>query len=230
MKDAPHTVSDVMTQTVVAVSRTAPFKEIAKTLAEWKVSALPVLEGENRVIGVVSESDLLSKQEFKDRDPSRLEQLRHLDDLVKAAAGTAEGLMSAPAVTIHGNATLAEAARIMARKHVKQLPVVDDEGKLSGIVSRSDLLKVYLRKDEDIAHEVRREVIGHLFRNRKPTIEVSVREGVVTLTGRLHEPTMVPVMTRLVRAVAGVVNVQLRLSEPIAKRRLPEPPIVGPQF
>lgn len=90
MNDTQRTVSDVMRQTVVAVGRTALYKEIAKTLAEWKVSAVPVLEGEGRVIGVVSEADLLAKEEFKDRDPSRVEQLRRIDDLAKAGAGTAE--------------------------------------------------------------------------------------------------------------------------------------------
>ncbi|MEW2032764.1 CBS domain-containing protein [Streptomyces roseifaciens] len=230
MKDTSHTVSDVMTQTVVAVSRAAPFKEIVKTLAQWKVSALPVLEGEGRVVGVVSEADLLPKQQFKDRDPSRLEQMRHLDELVKAGAGTAGELMSTPAVTLHGDATLAEAARAMAHRRVKRVPVVDGEGKLVGIVSRSDLLKVYLREDEDIAHEVRREVIGHFFRHRAPTVEAHVKEGVVTLSGTLHDTALVPVMARLVRAVEGVVNVELRLSGPVVRHRLPEPPVVGPQF
>ncbi|MFF7725484.1 CBS domain-containing protein [Streptomyces sp. NPDC008001] len=230
MKHTPYTVSDVMTQTVVAVSRAAPFKEIVKTLAQWKVGALPVLEGEGRVVGVVSEADLLPKQQFKDRDPSRMEQLRHLDELVKAGAGTAEELMTTPAVTVHGNATSAEAARTMARRHVKHLPVVDDEGMLVGIVSRSDLLKVYLREDEDIAAEVRREVIGHFFPNRKPTVEARVEEGVVTLTGTLHDTALIPLMARLVRAVDGVVNVELRLSGPVRRHRLPEPPVVGPQF
>ncbi|RLU89186.1 hypothetical protein CTZ27_22330 [Streptomyces griseocarneus] len=230
MSSDPRTVGDVMTQTVVAVSRTAPYKEIAKTLAEWKVSAVPVLEGEGRVIGVVSEADLLPKEEFKDRDPSRWEQLRQIDDLVKAGAKTAEDLMSTPAVTVHPRATVAEAARVMARKGVKRLPVVDDEGKLTGIISRADLLKVYLRDDEDIAQEVRKDVIGRLFRNRRPTVEVQVAEGVVTLSGRLEDPALVPLMARLVRAVDGVVNVELQLTDPAPRSRIPDPPVVGPQF
>ncbi|MCC3768260.1 CBS domain-containing protein [Streptomyces sp. UNOC14_S4] len=230
MSSNPRTVSDVMTQTVVAVSRTAAYKEIAKVLAEWQVSAVPVLEGEGRVIGVVSEADLLPKEEFKDRDPSRWEQLRQLDDLVKAGAKSAEDLMSTPAVTVHPSATVAEAARVMARKGVKRLPVVDGEGKLTGIVSRADLLKVYLRADEDIAEEVREDVIARLFRNRRPTVEVQVTEGVVTLSGSLDDTAMVPLVTRLVRAVDGVVNVELRLSPPALRSRIPQPPVVGPQF
>ncbi|MFF4223476.1 CBS domain-containing protein [Streptomyces abikoensis] len=230
MNSAQRTVGDVMTQTVVAVSRTALYKEIVKTLADWKVSAMPVLEGEGRVVGVVSEADLLPKEEFKGRDPSRFEQLRRIDDLVKAGAATAEDLMSTPAITIHANATMAEAARVMARKGVKHLPVVDAEGMLTGIVSRSDLLKVYLRDDEDIAREVRDEVLARLFHNRKPTVEAHVAEGVVTLSGSLDDAALVPLVARLVRAVEGVVNVELQLTAPTTKHRIPEPPVVGPQF
>ncbi|GHF07764.1 MULTISPECIES: CBS domain-containing protein [Streptomyces] len=216
MNSTQRTVSDVMTQTVVAVSRSAPYKEIARTLAEWKVSAVPVLEGEGRVIGVVSEADLLPKEEFKDSDPARFDRLRRIDDLAKAAGSTAEDLMSTPAVTIHAYATVAEAARAMARKGVKRLPVVDEEGMLAGIVSRSDLLKVYLRDDEDIAREVREEIVARLFRNQEPTVEVHVTEGVVTLSGSLADASMVPLVARLVRAVEGVVNVELRLTTPAA--------------
>ncbi|MGW1071201.1 CBS domain-containing protein [Streptomyces sp. NPDC002537] len=232
MSSTRRTVSDVMTQTVVAVSRTAPYKEIAKVLAQWKVSAVPVLEGEGRVIGVVSEADLLPKEEFKGRDPSRWEQLRAIDDLAKAGAKTAEDLMNTPAVTVHACASVAEAARTMARKRVKRLPVVDGEGKLTGIVSRADLLKVYLRDDEDIAREVREEIVARLFRNRRPAIEVQVAEGVVTLSGSLDDSTVLPLVMRLVRAVDGVVSVDLQLATPTPKPkpRIPEPPVVGPQF
>lgn len=101
MPETPHIVSDVMTLTVVAVGRDTPFKEIVRTMEKWKVSALPVLEGEGRVIGVVSEADLLTKEEFRDSDPNRNEQLRRMSDLAKAGAVTAEELMSIPAVTVH---------------------------------------------------------------------------------------------------------------------------------
>src|SRR5436190_10270717 len=103
-----------MTRTVVAVGRDAPFKEIVRTMEQWKVSALPVLEGEGRVVGVVSEADLLPKEEFRDSDPDRYTQLQRLSDLAKAGAVTAGELMSSPAVTVHADSTLAQAARIMA--------------------------------------------------------------------------------------------------------------------
>ncbi|MGW3565928.1 CBS domain-containing protein [Streptomyces sp. NPDC000941] len=213
MHRTSHIVSDVMTHTVVAVGREAPFKEIVKTLEQWKVSALPVLEGEGRVIGVVSEADLLPKEEFRDSDPTRLGQLRDLPDIVKAGAVTAEELMTAPAITVHANATLAETARIMTHRRVKRLPVVDDEGRLEGIVSRADLLKVFLRADEDIEEEVRREVVSYLFpASAGQPVLVSVREGVVTLTGQVRDAALIPAAARLIRSVEGVVDFDNRLT------------------
>lgn len=211
MPDTPHIVSDVMTLPVVAVGRDARFKEIVRAMEQWKVSAVPVLEGDGRVIGVVSEADLLPKEEFRDRDLPRSEQIRRLSDLAKAGAVTAEELMSTPAVTVHPDVTLAQAARIMAVKHLKRLPVVDDEDRLQGIVSRADLLKVFLRSDEDIAEEVRRTVVSYLFPALSHTIHVSVHDGVVTLRGRVQDTSLVWVAERLVRAVEGVVDVESRL-------------------
>ncbi|MFE9066912.1 CBS domain-containing protein [Streptomyces violaceusniger] len=206
MSETPHIVSDVMTRTVVAVGRDASFKELVQTLGQWRVSAMPVLEGEGRVIGVVSEADLLPKEEFRDSDPDRFEQLRRLPDLAKAGAVTAEELMSSPAVTVHPDATLAEAARIMAVRGVKRLPVVDAESKLRGIVSRGDLLKVFLRSDLDIEEEVRRTVVSYLLPGS--SVHVQVREGVVTLSGQLRDTSLIPVAARLARAVEGVVDVE----------------------
>nr|WP_168720700.1 CBS domain-containing protein [Streptomyces sp. SAT1]ANO42538.1 hypothetical protein A8713_035400 [Streptomyces sp. SAT1] len=214
MRRGPRTVSEVMTHTVVAVGRDAPFKDIVGLMGQWRVSALPVLAGEGRVIGVVSEADLLPKEEFRAGDPDRFTQLRPLPDLAKAGALTAGELMSAPAVTVHADATLAEAARIMARRGVKRLPVVDAEGLLEGVVSRADLLKVFLRSDDDIAEEVRLDVLPSLF-PPAPTgeaIGVRVEDGVVTLTGRVRDTSLVPVAARLVRAVEGVVDVEYDLT------------------
>ncbi|WP_369254658.1 CBS domain-containing protein [Streptomyces sp. R35] len=214
MHGTPHIVSDVMTHTVAAVGRKANFKEIVQLMEQWKVSALPVLEGEDRVVGVVSEADLLHKEEFRDGDPDRNTQLRRLSDLTKAGAVTAEDLMTAPVVTVHADATLAQAARIMAHAKVKRLPVVDDMGKLEGVVSRGDLLKVFLRDDEDIAEEVQREIVSYLFRAPSSPVRVQVRDGVVTLAGQIRDTSLVPVAARLVRAVEGVVDVEFELTGP----------------
>ncbi|WP_405787301.1 CBS domain-containing protein [Streptomyces sp. NBC_00029] len=206
MPASQYTVSDVMTHTAVAIGREASYKEIVELMDQWKVSAVPVLEGEGRVVGVVSEADLLPKEEFRRDDPVLPDQL---EEASKAGGVLAEELMSSPAVTVHPDATLAEAARIMARKHVKRLPVVNGVGMLEGVVSRSDLLKVFLRPDEEIGEEIRDSVLAGLA---PPVhLQASVKEGVVTLRGSLRDRALVPLMARAVRAVEGVVDVRMEL-------------------
>ena len=131
-------------------------------------------------------------------------------------------LMSAPAITVHSDAALAQAARIMAVRHVKRLPVIDGEGMLQGIVSRADLLKVFLRPDEEIEEEVRRTVIAYLFPAFSHAIHVNVHEGVVTLRGQIHDTTLISVAARLIRAVEGVVDVESRLTGASAASTGPE--------
>ncbi|WP_438295501.1 CBS domain-containing protein [Streptomyces sp. HUAS TT7] len=207
MPASQYTVSDVMTHTAVAVGRKASYKEIVEVMHEWKVSALPVLEGEGRVVGVVSEADLLVKEQFRRADPVPLERA---EEAAKAAAVLAEDLMSSPAVTVHPAATVSEAARIMARKGVKRLPVVNDIGMLEGVVSRSDLLKVFLRPDEEIEDEIRTAVLGEL--TPPAHIACSVKEGIATLRiGRRGNRALVPLLARAVRAVEGVVDVRTQL-------------------
>ncbi|MEU6064603.1 MULTISPECIES: CBS domain-containing protein [Streptomyces] len=217
MTSSPHIVSDVMTHTVAAIGRGAGFKEIVRMMQDWKVSALPVLEGEGRVVGVVSEADLLPKEEFRDSDPDRLTQLRRLDDLANAGAVTAGELMTAPALTVRADETLAQAARTMAHAKVKRLPVVDELGMLQGVVSRADLLKVFLRDDEEIAEQVRREVVSYLFPAPTSAVRVAVREGVVQLGGSVRDTSLVPVAARLIRAVEGVVDVKFDLAPPLGR-------------
>ncbi|WP_369148564.1 CBS domain-containing protein [Streptomyces sp. R44] len=208
MTASRYTVSDVMTHTAIAVGRDAPYKEIVALMDQWKVSALPVLEGEGRVIGVVSEADLLAKEEFRTDDP-RPDEFAAAS---KAGAVRAGELMSSPAVTVHPDATLAEAARIMATRRVKRLPVVNGVGMLEGVVSRSDLLKVFLRTDAEIEEDIRRSVLS------EPTapaeLDVAVEEGVATIRGSLSDRSMVPLVARAVRAVEGVVDVRMDLGAP----------------
>ncbi|WP_074995966.1 CBS domain-containing protein [Streptomyces misionensis] len=200
-----------MTRAVVAVGRTARFKDIVERMERWKVSALPVLEGDGRVVGVVSEADLLPKEEFRDSDPDRMTQRRRLADLAKAGAVSAEEVMSTPAVTVHADATLAEAARIMALKRVKRLPVVTPEGVLEGVVSRGDLLKVFLREDAELADEIRRDVLDVLFPAPVEPLHVVVVDGVVTLTGKVPDAARIPLAVRMIRGVEGVVGLDCHL-------------------
>lgn len=211
MSGSPHIVRDVMTRDVAVVGRDAAFKDIVRTLQDRQVSALPVVDGGGRVLGVVSEADLLHKEEFRDSDPDRYTQLRRLSDLAKAGSVTAGELMTRPALTVTADATLAQAARTMARAKVKRLPVVDADGRLEGVVSRVDLLKVFLRGDEEIAEEVRREVVAYLFPEAGSAVRVEALDGVVRLGGRIRDKSLVPVAARLVRAVEGVVDVVFEL-------------------
>jgi CBS domain-containing protein len=157
-------VRDMMTTEVVTVELSTPFKEIVARLAERRVSAAPVLDSGGRAVGVVSEADLLLKEEHPDPDldvPLVWSRRRRLER-DKAAATVAGELMTAPAVTVPPTATVAEAARRMHAAGVKRLPVVDEEGLLVGIVSRADLLKVFTRPD----HAIRREIMGRDHRRR----------------------------------------------------------------
>ncbi|MFJ7587503.1 CBS domain-containing protein [Streptomyces sp. NPDC097617] len=206
MPASRYTVSDVMTHTAIAIGREASYKEIVELMHEWKVSAVPVLEGEGRVVGLVSEADLLPKEEFRREEPVLPDQL---EEASKAAAVLAEDLMSSPAVTVHPAATLAEAARIMARKHVKRLPVVNEVGMLEGVVSRSDLLKVFLRPDEELEEEIRRAVLAELAPGT--AADFSVQDGVVVLRGPLRDRALVPLLARAIHAVEGVVDVRMEL-------------------
>lgn len=211
MTSTPYTVKDVMTTNVVAVTLTAQFKEIATAMERWKVTAVPVIEGEGHVVGVVSEADLLPKEEFHAHRPGMIEQMRRLGDTAKAGSLRAEQLMTSPAVTVHPDATLPQAARIMADRHIKRLPVVDADGTLKGIVSRADLLKVFLRPDDELAEEIRRNVVNHLFPVSHGRVKVAVTQGVVTLTGHVRDGSLIPVAARLARAVEGVVDVRCQL-------------------
>ncbi|MFE1943608.1 CBS domain-containing protein [Streptomyces massasporeus] len=209
-----YTVSDVMTRTVVALAAGATFKEIVRTMEERHISALPVIDTGNRVVGVVSEADLLRKEEFRDSAPERGPRARPPAGLDKARAVTAADLMTSPAVTVHPGAALGQAARVMALRKVKRLPVVDDDGVLRGIVSRSDLLRVFLRPDAAIVDEVRRDVLAGRLPDGIESIDVDVSDGVVTLTGRVRDTSVVPLAVRLVRSVEGVVDVRSELTGP----------------
>ncbi|MET8945792.1 CBS domain-containing protein [Streptomyces sp. NPDC004542] len=228
MAGTPTVVDDVMTHRVVALRTGAAFKDIVKTMREWRVSALPVLDDAGHVVGVVSEADLLAKEEYRQGDPGRYGQQRHPAEVYKAGAVTAADLMTVPAVTLTPDATLSRAARVMARHRVKRLPVVGRDGALKGIVSRSDLLKVFLRADADIAEEVRREVALPLFGTEAGELRIEVRDGVVTLTGRVYDTALVPLAAQLARAVEGVVDVRCALTGPPRRPNL-DPDLPDPQ-
>jgi CBS domain-containing protein len=200
-------VRDIMTTSVMTVDRITPYKQIARLLVEHKVSGVPVLSMGRKVTGVVSEGDLLAA---RDTNPATHSGWRHWTFGREVHRGrTADLLMTSPAVTIRPDATVAAAARLMNSHHIRRLPVVDADGKLAGIVSRRDLLSVFLRPDADIAAEVG-ETLTEVLPGGTTGIEVAVRNGVVKLTGQtelVSDEDLIPAAVRLVWGVDGVVDV-----------------------
>jgi CBS domain-containing protein len=212
-------VSDVMTTSVVTVDRITPYQEIDRLLTEHRISGVPVLKMGREVAGVVTEADLLAAEDETNRR-ARMDSsvgrrhLLHKQPHVSLTAGT---LMTAPAITIGADATIPAAARLMNTHHIRRLPVVDEEGKLVGIVSRRDLLSVFLRPDADIIHDVR-QVLDEIPVTDSKDVIVTVRHGVVTLTGTMRpEPgdghDLVALAVRLIWDVDGVVDVVNKLGE-----------------
>lgn len=202
------TVADVMTTTVLKARPAMPLKELARVLAEHHVSALPVLNEDDRLVGVVSERDVLLKQGHQiPRHPHWWENRRVRDEIRRAAGDTAGQVMTTPAMTIGPEATLAQAARMMTDHDIKRLPVVDGHGALLGIVSRADLMKVFLRTDEEIREEILGEVFVHLLWADPTDVDIAVRDGIVTLTGTVGDRSTAEVAERLVRRLDGVIDV-----------------------
>ncbi|MFL9680007.1 CBS domain-containing protein [Streptomyces sp. KL110A] len=182
-------VGGLMTDDVVSALPDTSFRDVAKLLAEHDITGLPVVDADDHVVGVVSESDLLARR-----------------------ALTARGVMSTPAVTVHAEEAAADAARLMVRRGVERLPVVDEEERLVGIVTRRDLLRVFLRPDPEIRRRIREEVLADAMDLPPDAVDVHVLDGVVTLAGRLRQRSQASTLRRLAERVEGVVAVVDRLS------------------
>lgn len=204
-------VSELMTTEVVSVRQDASFTEIAKLLAEHDITAVPVVDDGDRPVGVVSEADLLR------REAGRLDTAAGpgLDpwpaEPARAEATTAGGLMTSPTVTGRPEWTAAEAARAMERNRVKRLPVVDASGRLIGLVSRGDLLRVFLRGDRAIREEITGDILVHTLGIPPTAVTAHVVDGRVTLRGTVERRSTIPVVVRLCRSVDGVVEVSEHL-------------------
>jgi CBS domain-containing protein len=212
-------VSDVMTTSVLTVDRITPFQEIDRLLTERKISGVPVLMMGRQVAGVVSEADLLAAEDETARRARMASAIGRRWRLRKRphVSLTAGALMTGPAITIGPDATIPAAARLMNTHHVRRLPVIDEDGKLVGIVSRRDLLSVFLRPDADIIYDAR-QVLGGLPLADPKDVIVTVRHGVVSLTGTMRpepgrEQDLIPLALRLIWDIDGVVDVVNKLGE-----------------
>lgn len=223
-------VQDVMTGDVVTVHPETSYKRIIELLTEHRISGLPVVDAMGVVVGIVSETDLLHKEEFfpaEDGSRPALKTRHWRMALGKARGARAGELMSAPPITVSPYLKIGAAARVLARRGVKRLPVVDDRGRLVGIVTRADLLAVFLRDDDEIRDEIVEQVIRRNLWEDPGRVRVEVRDGVVTLSGQVELDTLVPITTNLVAAVPGVVDVvnELGYAEEAADRV----PAAGPR-
>jgi len=220
------TVKDVMTTRVVSVTKQASFRTMAAALREHRVSAFPVVDDDGKVIGVVSEADMLAKEALKSEPegmPGMITGILRRKEHEKARGTTAGDLMTSPAVTVTPDDTIQRAARLMYTRKVKRLPVVDANGHLVGIIGRTDLLTMFDRSDEDIRQEIQDQVIRHELRTDPATFTVEVKDGIVTLEGVAETTEFGHEIVELVQHVHGVVAVRDRLSYP----HPPEPPDPG---
>jgi CBS domain-containing protein len=217
------TVKDVMSTHVVAVRENAAFKDIAAALRERRVGAFPVLDAENKVVGVVSEADLLAIEALDGNAHGLLQGRRHHRQLPGAGPVTAADLMTRPAVTIGPDEPAAHAARLLYSRRVKQLPVTSASGTLVGIVSRSDVLTVYSRPDEAIEREITQELILKTLLCDPSRFTVTVKDGIVTIEGTPETAAVGRDIIDGAKHVEGVVAVRDRLRYPPAERPSPGP-------
>lgn len=217
------TVDRLMTRPVVVVRTEATLGEIANLLRRHRISGLPVVDDDDRLVGMVSESDLLRRlvreamrKLFPDRAPTAA------GHPTRATADTARALMSQPAISVSPGTSADEALRLMRRRAVRRLPVIDGRGRVVGIMSRTDLLEPYACTDQELLEEVRDGVLPGLGVD-PGQIRLDVDEGSVLLSGTLADPSLVEEVEQAVRDTPGVVQVESRLRarrHPLPRRSL----------
>ncbi|MCX5367515.1 CBS domain-containing protein [Streptomyces sp. NBC_00124] len=220
-------VGSVMTSDVVRAEYGTPFKKVAQLLADHRISGLPVVDEDDKAIGVISETDLMVRQAATP-GPFDRPRRRRLAGLTRSArrqaaqarARTAGQLMTEPPVTVHADDSIVEAARTMAQRRVERLPVVDEEDRLIGIVTRRDLLQVFLRPDAEIRAQVAQEVLVRALWVPPHSIDVSVTQGVVTLTGQMERRSETEIAVSMTRQIDGVVAVIDKLTWRLDDARL----------
>jgi CBS domain-containing protein len=213
------TIADVMSKPVFTVRRDTPLKDVARLLIDHGVSGVPVVDDDGSVLGVVSEADFLVKEqgsaEVHHRRLARVRgetaATRHQIDVL--AAESAGEAMTAPAITIEATRPIREAASVMISRRVNRLPVVDD-GRLVGIVTRADLVRAYVRSDDELVRTIRDDVLLKILWLDPAGFDVSVVDGVATLEGHVDLRSTAAIIEETVRMVPGIVacNAHVRWS------------------
>jgi CBS domain-containing protein len=217
-------INEIMQRDVVTVAPETSLKEVAALLLEHRISGLPVCAADGRVVGVISEADIVQKEQTDDFGSTAILG-RLLDqaygDGMRFAARTAGGAMTAPAVTVRSRDDVAQAAHLMISKRVNRLPVVDG-GRLVGIVTRSDLVRAFRREDTAILGEIEDDVLRSTLWIDPDALDVTVEDGLVTLEGSVETKTIAEIVRACVRRVPGVVDVESRLTwriDDLSRRR-----------
>jgi len=218
-------ISQLMQPEVVVAREAQSLKEAAATLVAHGISGMPVCNESGQVVGVLSEADVLYKE--RGRMEPRGGALAWLfeDDnaeaRAKAQAQTVAEAMTTPAITIGPGATAAGAARLMLEHGINRLPVVAEDGRLIGIVTRADLVRAFTRADHEIAAEIRDDILQRVLWVNPSAFTVSVRDGDVELTGELETEGQVELLGSLVERVPGVVSVRANVghSDRVGGRR-----------
>jgi CBS domain-containing protein len=205
-------VADVMNGEVATVGPRTPLKDVARLLVERRISGVPVLDDDGTVLGVVSEADILVKERGR-IESSLFHRVLELDNASeKYDARDAAAAMTTPAVTIRPTRSVSEAASLMLERSVNRLPVVDPHGRLVGIVTRADLVRAFVRDDTEIESEIRDDVVLKTCWQSPDRFHLEVRNGEVTLDGRVADADSADMLLRFVERVPGVVNVRSRLT------------------
>jgi CBS domain-containing protein len=207
-----QTVRDVMSSPVIHVPPNTPVKAVAELLLSERVSAVPVVDAHGHLLGMVSEEDILVRLIDLTAGAHPWLTGGHLSHEFhrRREALTAEGLMSTPVTCVHPDTTLRQAAKTMYLRHLKRLAVVDGSS-LVGIVSRSDLLRVYLKPDEHLRHHAENLLHGALGR-AAGAVTVTVAEGIVAVEGEVATHSEADLIVRMLKPLDGVVGVESRLT------------------
>ncbi|HEU4671963.1 MAG TPA: CBS domain-containing protein [Candidatus Limnocylindrales bacterium] len=222
------TVRDVMTRDVVTVRPETPLKQVARLLVERGISGVPVVSPDGRVLGVVSEADFLVKERGVEKPRHRAlaslfgDSAETLARLEKVAAATAGDAMTAPAITIEADRTIRDAADLMTSHAVNRLPVTDRRG-LLGIVTRADLVRAYLRPDEDLERAIRDEVLRATLWLDPRNFTVAVTQGVARISGRVERRSTAAAIERMAALVPGVIGVAAEIEWEVDDRDIEAP-------
>jgi CBS domain-containing protein len=226
------TVQDVMTGSVLSTTPETPLKEVARQLIAHRISGMPVVDAAGRVLGVISEGDLLVREQGRDaihHGPlARLfgESTETRQLLAKAEARTAGDAMTSPAITVDSSTPVETAAALMVERQVNRLPVITG-GRLVGIVTRADLVRSFARDDDELVAEIRTDVLRRTLWLDPDAFTVRVTDGMATISGEVERRSTATILAHMVGMVPGILGVDANLTWSLDDRKIEAP---GPDY